>query len=266
MQLSSTPIEEYVVQGRCIYVKREDLCAPPPYPPLGKLRGLASVVDDFLAQGFLTIGCWDTRVSKLGIGLAAAMQDVDGGKALFCYPQLKGRPVPSNAIESERLGAEVIPMRGNHVSICVAQARKIIEDRGGKMLPFGLECEAAVSAVEQEARLIPHDLVSGGTLVVSCGSGVTVSGLIRGLPCKPDQITGLSSGRSVANLQRCIRKHVGGIPSNLQLVPALVPYDMALEVDCPFPSHPNYDLKAWQYMIEHLGEMKDPVLFWNIGA
>lgn len=46
-----TPIERYLVNGRPIFVKRDDLFGRPPAPPLGKLRGMRAVLRDMHRNG-----------------------------------------------------------------------------------------------------------------------------------------------------------------------------------------------------------------------
>lgn len=132
------------------------------------------------------------------------------------------------------------------------------------MLPFGLDCEAAVREVAREAARTPASLASG-TLVLSCGSGVTLAGLLMGLPVHPRSVIGVSSGRSVANIRRCIESYVR-LCCAVCLVPARMTYYDSPPIECPFPAHPNYDLKAWHLLVQEIGSFIDPVLFWNIGA
>ena len=82
----------------------------------------------------------------------------------------------------------------------------------------------------------------------------------------PRRVIGVSSGRSLKKLHQCIRKYVHEIPANVTLIPASMPYDSIPSQDCPFPAHPNYDLKAWTYLVENLKSLTSPLLFWNIGA
>ena len=133
------------------------------------------------------------------------------------------------------------------------------------MLPFGLECPEAVAAVAMEARRTPSD-VARGTVVLCCGSGVTLAGLIRGLPVAPAKIVAVSSGRSLARIRACLLRYVETVPSSVELLPAIMAYDAVPQLQCPFPSHPNYDLKAWWLLTKEIGRLEDPVLFWNIGA
>ena len=58
----NTPIENYNIKGRAVYVKRDDLYGRYPAPPLGKLRGLRVLIDKYYKKSIRTIACWDTRV------------------------------------------------------------------------------------------------------------------------------------------------------------------------------------------------------------
>src|SRR5258708_1566538 len=146
-----TPVERHRLGRHAVYVKREDLYGRPPAPPLGKLRGLRIVLENAYRQGVRLAGCWDTRVSRPGAGLAAA------------------------------LGGELVPVPAGRLNISHAAGRRAIEQRGGWMLPFGLECPEAVAAVAHEAATVPAAFYEGGTVIVCCGSGVTLAGLLRGL-------------------------------------------------------------------------------------
>lgn len=260
-----TPIEEYAVDGRTVFVKREDLYGCAPAPPLGKLRGLRVVLAEMVADGVTTVGCWDTRVSRLGEGLAAACTEFPMVRTIVSYPTRRGTGVPPPIAAAERMGADVLPLRGNHVSICYAQARKHVEARGGRMLPFGLECAQGVAGVAHEAaRTSPR--LAGGTVVLSAGSGVTLAGLIKGLPVAPRRIIALSSGRSRRRILACVRRYVPEVPAWVELRPSVMPYDQVPDITAPFPAHPNYDLKAWGVVLEEIENLERPVLFWNIGA
>jgi 1-aminocyclopropane-1-carboxylate deaminase/D-cysteine desulfhydrase-like pyridoxal-dependent ACC family enzyme len=263
----NTPVEEYFLDRRKIFVKRDDLYGRAPAPPLGKLRGLIRrLVDSLTAKGTRVFGCWDTHFSELGLGVAALCATQPGLKAIVSYPVSKKRDVPVAIVEAERLGAMLLPVPSNHVSICYAQARKRIEALGGYMLPFGLECVESVDSISEVAGIVDDKFYANGTIVLSCGSGVTMAGLINGLRARPQKLIGISSGRSLDAIFACLHRHCQQLPSCLDLRAAVVPYAHELKYDCPFPSHPNYDLKAWQFLETNLPDLPEPVLFWNIGA
>jgi 1-aminocyclopropane-1-carboxylate deaminase/D-cysteine desulfhydrase-like pyridoxal-dependent ACC family enzyme len=187
-------------------------------------------------------------------------------RCIVSYPKKKGEPEPSWIPDARGLGAEVYPTAGNRISISFAAARKYVNEKGGAMLPFGLECQEAVAAVAAEAATTPREFFQDGTIVLSCGSGVTLAGLVSGLPVLPHRIIGLSSGRAVKNIMSCVRRYVKDPPNCVIVREALVPYSTVSTSSCPFPAHPNYDLKAWEFLKDNLSTLKEPILFWNIGA
>ena len=262
----TTPIEEYKLKNKVVFVKREDLFGLYPAPPLGKLRGLKFLLDELYSRGERLVGCWDTRVSKLGQGVAAMCSIMPGMKAVVSYPQLNGHPVPEAVQIAKTLDALIYPIRGNHVSICHSQVRKYVENLGGTMLPFGLECVESVEAIALEAAKVPRECLSDGTLVLSCGSGVTLAGILKGVIAQPRKVFGLSSGRSVNKIIACLNRYHSHFRTELTILPAKTPYYEFGKIDCPFPTHPNYDLKAWQYLHENIDQLPEPILFWNIGA
>jgi 1-aminocyclopropane-1-carboxylate deaminase/D-cysteine desulfhydrase-like pyridoxal-dependent ACC family enzyme len=261
-----TPIEVYHVANRAIFVKRDDLFGRWPAPPLAKLRGLRLLLEKAHANGTRVVGCWDTRISKLGQGLAACCAHLPEIKSIVSYPTKKGEAQPASIQKAAELGAEIYPVPGSRISISFARARKYVTERGGLMLPFGLECLEAVEGVRMEASRTPSEIIKGGTLVVCCGSGVTLAGLLSGLPVLPRRVIGVSSGRALKNITICLKRYVKSIPQCLELHEATMPYSAIPYFDCPFPTHPNYDLKAWKFLIENLQRYNDPILFWNIGA
>src|ERR1700755_1105001 len=89
-----TPIDCYKVGGKDVHVKRDDLYARPPAPPLAKLRGLRVLLGRLYSEGVRLAGCWDTRVSKLGQGLAACCTEFADMKCVVSYPVKKGESEP----------------------------------------------------------------------------------------------------------------------------------------------------------------------------
>ena len=86
-------------------------------------------------------------------------------------------------------------------------------------------------------------------------------------------IIGISAGKSheeqVKNINRIMNEVMpfkGKTVGKVKLISPIMDYSVADSYPCPFPSHPNYDRKAWHWMCEHINELKKPILFWNIGA
>jgi 1-aminocyclopropane-1-carboxylate deaminase/D-cysteine desulfhydrase-like pyridoxal-dependent ACC family enzyme len=261
-----TPVERHHLGRRWVYVKRDDLYAGPPAPPLAKLRGAMSLLARLYADGFRLVGCWDTRISALGQGIAACCATFPGMKAIVAYPRIKGSDTPKAIAKASELGGEVLPVVAGRITISFAAARREVESRGGVMLPFGLECPESVASVAQAAATVPPSYTMGGTVVVSTGSGATLAGLVRGLRGRPSKFVGVSSGRSADSIQRCLCRY--GIEKSraIGIVPAPEAYYVPIDYKCPFPSHPHYDRKAWRYLAENANLLEPPLFFWNVGA
>lgn len=260
-----TPLELYELRRKRIWVKRDDLFARWPSPPLGKLRGALVVLEKLHSQGVNTVGCWDTRISALGQGIAACALRFPNMRVIVAYPATKGSVVPEPLRLAAELGAEVLPVKAGRLTISFAAARHEVERRGGSMLPFGLECNESVDAVAKEAATVPSEYLEGGTVVVSCGSGVTLAGLVLGMGARPRRFIGVSSGRSVSAIKRCLMKY--NAPLNcVTLIPAESSYAKAWDGAVPFPSHSHYDKKAWAYLEKSANTLRHPILFWNVGA
>jgi threonine dehydratase len=86
----NTPIEKYVVDGKEIYVKREDLFGTYPAPPLAKLRGARIVLKRLKEKGITKIAVFDTRISKAGQGIAYLCKDMNL-ECLAGFPKLKNK-------------------------------------------------------------------------------------------------------------------------------------------------------------------------------
>jgi 1-aminocyclopropane-1-carboxylate deaminase/D-cysteine desulfhydrase-like pyridoxal-dependent ACC family enzyme len=264
MYREHTPLQSYWIAGRTVVVKRDDLYAKAPAPPLAKLRGMRSILANAAACGVSIVGCFEARVSSIGHALAAAVQDFPGIHAIVVHSD-SGVKRPS-LCAAAALGAELVQIPPNYLNVCHAKARDLLAARGGYLLPFGLECREAVDAVAAEARTLPCDIVAHGTIVVCCGSGVTLAGLARGIRVGPHRLVGVSCGRSAVRITACLRRLLGGIPRMIEVHPPPLRYDQQALVECPFPCHPHYDLKAWMHLLRNHERYQDPLVFWNVGA
>jgi hypothetical protein len=124
----------------------------------------------------------------------------------------------------------------------------------------------AIAAVAQEAETIPAHFIDDGTLVVSCGSGVTLAGILRGLQSRPKKIVGVSVGRSVENIRRCLNRSCVELSAVLDIRAPTKPFHEAAIIDSPFSCDAHYDLKAWEVLVRELDSFPDPILFWNVGG
>jgi 1-aminocyclopropane-1-carboxylate deaminase/D-cysteine desulfhydrase-like pyridoxal-dependent ACC family enzyme len=264
--LEHTPVETWQVAGQPVFVKREDLFAGPPAPPLGKLRGVQAILSKIRRDGKTIVGCFQATRSRIGHALAAACANMGGFECIVAYGAFPNIPPPPSALEAERLGARLLPIRNNFLTICHRQAQKHVEAEGGWMFPFGGELDEGIRAVASEAASLPPSMVERGTIVVPCGSGVTLAGVVRGLRGNPARIIGVSSGRGPESIRRClIRNNVRSLAEVEIRSPNRI-YREPENIAAPFPCDAYYDLKAWQVLTAEIDSYTLPILFWNVAG
>src|SRR6266496_6616869 len=118
MYVEHTPVETLQIAGRPVFVKREDLFAGPPAPPLGKLRSIRAILCKMRHEGKRVVGCFQATRSRIGHALAAACADMGGFVCIVAYGAFPNLPPPPSALEAKRLGACLLPIRNNFLTIC----------------------------------------------------------------------------------------------------------------------------------------------------
>lgn len=266
----TTPIERHICAGRAVWVKRDDLYAAPPAPPLAKIRGVRAHLEAHLAeaQAAAFVGVFDTRVSKAGWGVAWICREM-GLPCRVYYPALKehhGEPQTFQR-NAALLGAELYPMKGGRTAVLYSQARAATGAANGLMLPLGLVVPEAVAAAEGEC-LAALRACSVGTIVVSVGTGTILSGILLGAEGWDVDVWGVTAGMDPARIARRVEVNVCGRPRAKYRLHRAGEYYVPAEPsgEDPFPMHPYYDLKAWRWLEQNIGRLRGPVLFWNIGS
>jgi 1-aminocyclopropane-1-carboxylate deaminase/D-cysteine desulfhydrase-like pyridoxal-dependent ACC family enzyme len=257
-----TPIECYNVEGKQIYVKREDLFGTYPAPLLAKLRGARIVLQRLKAEGITKIAVFDTRISKAGQGIAYLCKEMDL-KCLAGFPKLKDKDIAeSHKIAKEVLGAELMSLVAGRTAICYARLKKEAQSLGYYVLPLGLTFSETSHAVELISRAETKPFNS---IVLSAGTGVISSGVAAGTDCTVYAVScGMNNKRQWKRIQTL---RPDKLFCNLILVqPEYDYYDALDTTQCPFPTSPYYDMKAWTWLLKNYDRLAKPVLFWNIGV
>lgn len=277
--MNITPIEIYSVKGRNIYVKREDLCCPQGWPPFSKMRGLWSYLSRRQQEGLTVVGYTETSISMAGWGVCQVAKEV-GMKAVIFDPQYKVDHPEHKLLEYhreqwKRLGADLIPLPAGRAKINWYQSHKILLDRYGskaELLPLGIPLKETVEETAKEWQMA--SIFHNWSATICCvGSGTIFAGLLKGWREGDGEMIGVMcrTGNLGKKEQECLRKAdvsrgtLLGRHYNMSLFDPGWEYTKPSKASCPFPCHPYYDLKAWQWLVEHLDEYADPILFWNIG-
>lgn len=283
--LPTTPVERYEIDGRPVWVKREDTCAPDSAPPFSKMRGLMRALSDLQAQGITHIGYCETSISMAGWGIAWGCLQL-GMKAVIFDPQyVESEREDLKVLEKHRerwksLCAEIIPipagMAAVNFHICSQEFRKRYPSNS-RMLPLGIPLRETVIETAIEASRTyegVHGLVR--SCVVCVGSGTIAAGVTAGI-CGRDPdfpIYGVLCRTGDVSRKRRSIAEKGGFSVNglwgynLTLIDRGWDYTQACEIETPFPTHRYYDAKAWHWLVENLRgpePIPEPVLFWNIG-
>lgn len=279
----NTPVEKYQVKGREVFVKREDLCVPPPGPTFSKVRGLLKRLQLLKDKGYKTVGYTESSISMAGWGVAWLAPKV-GLKAVIFDPQYSTKSrrlkhldvLDFHRSKWKELGAEIIPVKAGMVKVNYYICKKILKERypNSIMLPLGLPFE---ETIDETARISDQYKAKFKTVVVCVGSGTITAGLLRGL-CPGSSIYGImcrsgdpvkkrkdiiiKSGRAEGNVESL----VDPVPIEFECIDPGWKYTDRSKAEAPFPCHPYYDLKAWEWLVENITTLEDPILFWNIGS
>jgi len=263
-----TPISKYIINNNEIFVKREDLFSTYPAPSLAKLRGIIKYVEKLEREGVKLLGILDTRISKSGWGLAYLCNQKNIEVICF-YPKLKAeKELPKIQQMEKQLGAEVYPLQAGRISILYSQAKKIMIEKGGHMMPMGLVLEETKNEVSKLINKEEYEKFK--SIVVSLGTGTIcaeiIDGVEKNLDTKP-KIYGVSCGMNISKIKKRITSLLQyKLPENVSLITSNYDYYDEENIHTEFPSSIYYDKKALKWLDDNYNKLEQPVLFWNIGV
>lgn len=257
----------FEIKGVPVTVRREDKRFTSPLPPHGKMGVLDMLCKKAKADGYKMIGCFGSKYSNWIIGLPYIANRY-GLKSIICYPAKTLKACPPwliHTVHNSRVkGFQLHLLHPNMVTINQSQAKSHVEKRGGFFIPFGFDMPEVVNALWEQFFGMPKEL---GTIVLSCGSGITLSGILRTIRMgnhDVKKIIGISSGRAIKSILATVSKYEK-VPSYLKLYQ---PYEYAEvpEIECPWAAHDHFELKAYDWMYKNIKRLREPIYFVNIGA
>jgi hypothetical protein len=264
-----TPLELYHIKGREVWVKRDDLMGDGTIlPPWGKVAALYELVKKYIDKSkpltHLSVdGSWT------GWALAAICEELDI-EFYVSHPD-------SKKISQEYLGmikemypkVHINPIRPNMMQIMYNSLRGQARENGWQMLPYAFDHDFYKDYLAERIQPFVHF----DNLVVSSGSGVTLSGLARGyyreelkefFPSVSRKIwtTCVSSESSI---KKTLKK--SGIPIPLNIRKSEYLFENRLDgYEAPFPCNQFWDIKQWKWLEENIDQIEGTILFWNIGG
>tara|TARA_B100000575_G_scaffold266821_1_gene244435 strand:+ start:900 stop:1739 length:840 start_codon:yes stop_codon:yes gene_type:complete len=267
-----TPLQEYKIKGRSVWVKRDDLMGDGVHlPPWGKMAGIYNLVDKYVDKSkpltHLSVdGSWS------GWTLAAICEDL-GIEFYYSHPN-------SKKISKELLGmvkekypsCKFNPIRPNMMSIMYNSLKKQANsvESPMQMLPYAFEHNFYMDYLSD--RIQPYKNFKN--LVVSSGSGVTLSGLAKGFfreelkefwP-QTDKTIYTTCVSSESSINKMLKKN-GLAQLPIKVRKSEYDFDNRMEdYETPFPCNQFWDIKQWKWLEENIENIEGDILFWNIGG
>jgi len=159
-----TPVERH----GDIWLKRDDLFE------VSGVRGGKVRTCYALAQGAKGLATSSHRASPM----AAYVANIARGLGIPCRVHIPQGPTTPEMEAAKAAGAEMVPWRAGYTSVLSARAREDALARGWTEIPFGMQ---STTAVEQTAGQVANLPEEATRLVVSVGSGLSISGILHGL-------------------------------------------------------------------------------------
>jgi len=274
MKLKNTPIKIY----NEIAVKREDLCVSKPGPSFSKMRGLLERMINLKNLGYKNIGYTETSISMAGWGIAQIAKEI-GLNAIIYDPQYiayKKMPPHLKKLNYHRkmwtkFSPTIIPYPAGmaSVNININRIDLLKKYSDAIMLPLGLPFQETITETAKQAQPLQGKYKS---IVICVGSGTICAGILRSLSNVNIYGVMTRSGNIKIKKNKIIKKSkqtlngLVGKPINLNIIDPGWEYTERSIIEAPFPCHPFYDLKAWEWLQENKNKLEEPILFWNIGA
>jgi hypothetical protein len=265
-----TPLEEYKIKGRSVWVKRDDLMGDGiSLPPWGKIGALYELVKKYVDRDkpltHLSVdGSWTGWV------LSAICEDL-GIEFHVSYPDSKKiSRVYLDMIQEMYPSAHMNPIKPNMMQIMYNSLKSTAKENGWQMLPYAFDHEFYREYLKQRIQPYKHFK----NLVVSSGSGVTLSGLMMGYYdeelkqffVKTDKKVWTTCVSSESSIRKMLLKSgVGQVPIDIRK--SEYDFDDRLEgYEAPFPCNQFWDIKQWHWLENNIDSLEGDILFWNIGG
>lgn len=251
----------------------------PPTPIIEKHQGIYVVRDDYLVGGTKSI-VLDSFLDKtmneyvyaspvyggFQIALSAYCQQHGKKATIVCAQRKKLHP---NTIQCIQLGANIIQVPYGYLTVIEKYAREYClqnqKEKGNtwfiQKIVFGANSPENHLLIAHRMKQVLQQLEKEPNEIwCAVGSGTLLQGILQAVP-NHIEVKGVQVGSFISN-------HLLSLYSNLTLIPYPKSFEYESKYTCPFPSMPNYDLKAWEiccceYQKKTFQENKI-VLFWNV--
>ncbi len=269
-----TPLEKHICGENEVYIKRDDLLnGNMDLPPWAKMEGIRRVLENGELSKNKPIIHLSVRVSYSGWALAYIGKEL-GFKIKIAYPDTKD--YPQKALEKiESLGAELVPMKPNILSIVISSVANLAKKENYQMMPYAFNHIDYINYFKERTQSIMQKK-NFKHLVINAGSGVTPSGILQGF--MNFETFGIQSEENKKYAHLITTASKSSIASMLkkwnvydrnQTQIHETPHDFFDDMDwceTPFPCNGNWDKKAWIWLKENGCKLNGDILFYNLGG
>ena len=159
---------------------------------------------------------------------------------------------------AEDLRAVIIQHPHGRNSVIKARARDDAEALGWKEIPFGMECEEAVTATAAQVESIRA--IPASRIVVAVGSGMSLAGILHGMKALSMDIPVLGIRVGADPVGRLNKYAPEDWRERCSIIECEYPYDQRIDTDLyGIGLDPIYEAKAAEYL-------RSNDLFWIIGC
>lgn len=262
----NTPLENYDVKGKTVYVKRDDLMGDgETLPPWGKLSALRNVLLDVKPIRPLI------HLSVFGSWSGWALNEISkelGYEFIMAYP--KSKKYPEYMLEKVN---NSLPLKPNMMSILYNKVGSIAKEKDYIRLPYAFDHSVYIETQKQRLREVKKEL-DFDHLVVSSGSGVTCLGMIQEHEPWPSLFEPIHNRTfhtvcvsNVDTIKKKFSKHQIYSSEQIEIVKSEFDFDDMMEwYETPFPCNEFWDKKAWYWLEQNISKFDGKVLFWNLGG
>ncbi len=162
-----TPVQWLETPG--LWVKRDDLFVAGGISG-GKVRTCLALAQQQPAGALVTAGGRHSPQVSIVARVGRLL-----GRPVRCHVPA-GQPGPT-LLDAEAAGASLVPHRPGYNSVLVARAREDAKASGACLIPFGMECDEAVTQTAGQVANVPADV---RRVVVPVGSGMSLAGCLAG--------------------------------------------------------------------------------------
>ena len=269
-----TPLEKHICGETEVYIKRDDLLnGNMDLPPWAKMEGIRRVLENGELSKDKPIIHLSVRVSYSGWALAYIGKEL-GFKIKIAYPDTKD--YPQKALEKiESLGAELVPMKPNILSIVISSVANLAKKENYQMMPYAFNHIDYINYFKERTQSIVQKK-NFKNLVINAGSGVTPSGILQGFMNfdsfgiqseENKKYAHLITTASKSSIASMLKKW--NVYDRNQTQIHETPHDFFDDMDwceTPFPCNGNWDKKAWIWLKENGCKLNGDILFYNLGG